>query len=57
MERPGEKLYVPYRDARQAQDWVSWDSILGLAMGEWRGDAWKMEELTIQLAIEICCDS
>ena len=43
MERPGEKLYVPYRDARQAQDWVSWDSILGLAMGEWRGDAWKME--------------
>ena len=43
IERPGEKLYVPYRDARQAQDSVSWGSILGLASGEWRSNVWKME--------------
>ena len=42
MERPGEKLYLPYRDTRQGQDFVSWDSILCLASGEWRGHAWKM---------------
>lgn len=40
--RPGEQLYVPYRDMRQAQDVVSWDSILWAAIGEWRGDAWFM---------------
>lgn len=42
-EKPGENLYVPYRDARQAQDFVPWDSILCLASGEWRGDAWERE--------------
>ena len=40
--RPGEQLYVPYRDVRQAQDVVPWDSILRAAIGEWRGDAWFM---------------
>lgn len=39
-ERPGQQLYVPYRDLRQAQDTVSWDSILCLSYGEWRGAAW-----------------
>ena len=38
--RPGETLYVPYRGTRQAQDVVSWDSILHHSSGEWRGDAW-----------------
>ena len=42
MERPGEKLYVPYCDTRQEQDFVSWDSILCLATGEWRGHTWKI---------------
>lgn len=40
VERPGENLYVPYCGTRQAQDVVSWDSILCHSSGEWRGDAW-----------------
>lgn len=43
VERLGENLYVPYRDMRQAQDVVPWDSILCAASGEWRGDAWMRE--------------
>ena len=42
IERPGEQLYVPYRDMRQAQDVVPWDSILCVAIDEWRGNAWFM---------------
>ena len=33
-ERPGQQLYVPYLDIRQAQDIVSWDSILCISNGE-----------------------
>ena len=40
VERPSENLYVPYCSTRQAQDVVSWDSILCHSSGEWRGDAW-----------------
>ena len=40
VERPGENLYVPCYGTRQAQDVVSWDSILCHLSGEWRGDAW-----------------
>lgn len=43
VERPGENLYVPSRNTRQAQDFVSWDSVMCLASGEWRGGAWEME--------------
>lgn len=43
VERPGEHLYVPYRDMRQAQDVIPWDSILCASSGEWRGDAWMRD--------------
>ena len=39
-ERPDQQLHVPYLDIRQAQDIVSWDSILCVSNGEWRGDTW-----------------
>ena len=40
MEKPGENLYVPYCDTREAaQDIVSQNSILCEASGKyWRGD-------------------
>ena len=43
VERSGENLYVPSRNTRQAQDFVSWDCVMCLASGEWRGGAWEME--------------
>lgn len=42
VQRPGGTLYVQCQERRQAQDIVSWDSILCHANGEWRGDTWIM---------------
>ena len=41
-DRPGQELYIPYRNTRLAHDIISWDSILGLAHGEWKEDAFEL---------------
>lgn len=41
-DRPGQELYIPYRNTRLAHDIISWDSILGLATGEWKEDAFEL---------------
>ena len=41
-DRPGQEFYIRYRNTRLAHDTVSWDSILGLAHGEWQGDAFEL---------------
>lgn len=41
-DRPGQELYIPYRDTRLAHDTISWDCILGLAYGEWKEDAFEV---------------
>lgn len=41
-DRPGQELYIPYRNTRLAHDIISLDSILGLANGEWKEDAFEL---------------
>ena len=41
-DRPGQDLYIPYRDTRLAHDTISWDCILTSAYGEWREDAFEV---------------
>lgn len=41
-DRPGQELYIPYRNTRLARDIISWDSILGSADREWQEDAFEL---------------
>lgn len=41
-DQPGQDFYISYQNTRLAHDTVSWDSILGLAHGEWQGDAFEL---------------
>lgn len=37
----GDSLYSPEPNQRLGVDRVHWDTILGVAMGEWRGHQWE----------------
>ena len=39
--RPGQDLFLP-NNTRLAYDYVPWNSIIGLALGEWQGNAWQL---------------
>lgn len=39
--RPGQDLFLP-NNTRLAYDYVPWNSIIGLALGQWQGNAWEM---------------
>lgn len=41
LSRPGQDLYVPMT-SRLAYDYVPWDSIEGLALGDWNGNAYQL---------------
>ena len=39
--RPGQDLFLP-NNTWLAYDYVPWNSIIGLALGEWQGNAWQL---------------
>ena len=39
--RPGQDLFLP-NNTQLAYDYVPWNSIIGLALGEWQGNAWQL---------------
>jgi len=41
-DRPGQELFIPYCNTRQAHDTVSWDCILNSAYGEWKEEAFEL---------------
>jgi len=43
LSRPGQDLYVPMTSRLHvAYDYVPWDSIEGLASGDWNGSAYQL---------------
>ena len=40
--RPTENIYIPESNFRLAQDYISWDSVICCAVGEWNEESWEI---------------